>query len=234
MSKPLHTLARLDRAQLADDGPLVFTASSTAVNRYGYALRNGGWRLDNYDANPVVLWAHDTMQPPIGRSLTALKDPRLVAEVTFDTDDDLARRVESKYRRGFLSAVSVGFDMVDENGEVLSWWSLSPEKIHDEAYYDLAEISCVPVPGDPKALKQQQRTALAGLGRDLVDLFDEQEHPDGVITADELSAAVRAELTRLGIAIPNPTEPPSPDAAGIDRDAARAVFAAFNLEGTLK
>lgn len=231
MTKPLHTLAALDRVNLADDGPLVFTASSTAVNRYGYALRNDGWRLANYEANPVVLWAHDSMLPPIGRALTALKDNRLVAEVVFDTDDDLARRVESKYRRGFLSAVSVGFDMVDEDGEALPWWNLSPEKIRDEAFYDLAEISSVPVPGDPKALRQQRRAALATLGRELVGLFDEHEAPDGDITATQLDAAVQAALVRLGVAIPT-RDDPAP--AGVDAHAAQAVLAAFTLEGTPK
>lgn len=159
----LHTLAALDRVNLADDGPLVFTASSTAVNRYGYALRNDGWRLANYEANPVVLWAHDSMLPPIG---TATVEPRaggLRATITFDRTDELATAVERKYRRGFLNAVSVGVDFIDKHGAALSPWKLTPQQIRDEAFYDLAEISAVSVPGDPQALRQQQGAALAEL-----------------------------------------------------------------------
>jgi len=222
-NRPAFTRAYLDRGALADGGPMTFTASSTAVNRYGYALRNDGWRLANYEANPVVLWAHNPSIPTIGRSLTALKDDTLLAEITFDAEDELARQVESKYRRGFLSAVSVGFDMVDEEGAALAWWSLSAEKIHDEVFYDLAEISAVPVPGDPKALKQQQRSQLATLGRELVDLFDEVDQPASDVTAPDLEAAVLAVLNRLGIST-TPAE-----TATIPESAAQGFLAALKI-----
>lgn len=231
--------AYLDRASLAAEGsgPLVFTASSDQPNRYGFSLRTEGWRLDNYRANPVILWAHNASMPPIGRSDvdTDVVARRLTAAVTFDAEDEFAAAVESKYRRGFLSAVSVGFDTVDENGAPLAFWALSDEQIGTVAYYDLCEISTVPVPGDPGALKQQRRHALAGLGRELVELFDDQEDPGSDVSAEVLHAAVRAELTRLGIQLPadpsGPAADPPAGPAGIDTTAARAVLAAFTLEG---
>lgn len=224
MSRMPYARCYLDRAT-ADSGPLTFTASSTGVNRYGYALRAEGWRLENYGANPVVLWAHDASAPPIGRAVAARKDGILIAEITFDTEDPFARGVESKYRRGFLSAVSVGWDFVAEDGEpVEDWWRLSGERIRDEMFYDLAEISAVPVPGDPRALVQHQRQALGRLGRELVELFDEQQH--GATALAEIQAAVRAELTRLGITPSHDTTEQS-RATGVDQDAARALLAAF-------
>ena len=229
---PEYGRATLDRASLGDPGtPLTFTASTTGLNRYGYALRNEGWRLENYNANPVVLWMHNPYVPPIGRGLAATKDQTVVTEVTFDQQDEAARVIESKYRRGFLSAVSVGFDFVSEAGEpVLDWWRQPAEKIHDELFYDLVELSGVTTPADPGALIQQHHAALSRISRELAGLLDEQENPDSDLQATDLQAAVAAELTRLGIQIPRlnaGTDDGAP--TGVPTDAARTLLAAFDL-----
>lgn len=241
--KRAYGRAQLDRQTLAAGEPLTFVASSSGLNRYGYALRNDGWRLDNFNANPVVLWMHNPMRPPIGQGRALAKDDRVILDsVTFDTEDELARAVESKFRRGFLNAVSVGYGFVNEDGTPMrDWWRLSNEQVQNEAFYDLEEVSAVSVPGDPHALVEQSRLALARLGKELVDLFDEQEQ--GSITRSELQAEVWAELTRLGIRLDpkdDPDEPPGvpaedvhPDAngpIGVDQEAARKVLAAFDLQ----
>ncbi|HET8684786.1 MAG TPA: DUF6582 domain-containing protein [Micromonosporaceae bacterium] len=237
-----RTRAHLDRSALADDAPLRFVASSNGTNRYGFALRNDGWLLDHYIDNPVFLWAHDTSRPPIGRSPARPEPPELAAYVTFDRDDEFARQVEGKYRRGFLNTVSVSWDWVGRDGApVADAWRMTPAQARDELFYDLAEISAVPVPGDPRALQANQRRALASLGRQMLALYDEREH--GTASAGELRRAVVAELARLGVPIPPdarpaPGGPPPPapdDVPGIDQDAAQAVLAAFTLttpEGT--
>lgn len=218
-----YSRAYLDREN--GDGLLVFTASSEVLNRHGFSLRHDGWRLANFAANPVVLWMHNAFQPPIGRASASKQNKRVMAEVTFDRDDELARTVESKFRRGFLNAVSVGLDFVDEDGAALNWWSMSSEQLATEAFYDLAEISAVTVPADPTAVVENKRLALAALGRELLDLFDEQRQPEPAVTAAQIQTAVAAELTRLGIT-------PLAEAVGIDKQAASAVFAAFSMEGT--
>ncbi|UVS81836.1 hypothetical protein [Actinokineospora sp. UTMC 2448] len=231
-----HKLA-YGRATLAAppaDGeePLTFVASTTNMNRKGFALRNEGWRLDNYNANPVVLWMHNPFTPPIGTGRALSKTSTIVLDgVRFDRDDELARMVESKYRRGFLNAVSVGWDFVREDGTaVLDWWRLRPEEIRDELWYDLAEVSAVSVPGDPGALRKQSRSALSGLGRELVDLFDDQESPTGVLTREQVGEAVRAELARLGIPLPDKDKDMTPVTSTVDQGAAAAVLAAFDLQ----
>lgn len=234
--RPAYGRATLDRGAGADE-PLTFTASSTGLNRYGYSLRNEGWRLDAYNANPVLLWMHDPMRPPIGQGHALAKDDKVLLEgVTFDREDELARAVESKFRRGFLNAVSVSWDFTTEDGApVLDWWRLKPEQMRDEMFYDLIEVSAVSVPGDPRALIKQSRLALKALGKELVELFDEQEDPAGQITKGELAVAVAAELVKLGIELPvkKTTPDPAPPVAGLDKDAASALLAAFDLqEGT--
>lgn len=228
-----YTRGQLDMSAMTDDGPLRFLASSTGVNRYGFSLRNEGWMLDNYARNPVFLWMHDTSIPAIGRSPAARENGELACYATFDREDDFAARVERKYRRGFMSAVSVGWDFVDSAGmPIEDWWRMSAERVRDEVFYDLTEISAVPVPGDPRALKER---GLSLLGKQMLDLLDEQEY--GQSTAEQVRAAVRDELAALGIdlaalkppAEPEPQSPAPKPVAGIDRDAADAVLAAFHF-----
>lgn len=189
--------AYLDRTNLADGGPLRFVASSTAINRYGFALNQSHWLLDNYRSNGVVLWAHDASIPPIGRADAIPQPGQLLADITFDLDDDLGRKVDRKYRIGHMAAVSVGFDFTREDGSPIDDpWRLTAERIRDECWYDLAEISAVPVPADPQALRQTH-SALSRLGAQFVELLDEYEHGDSPV--DEIRAAVRAELAALGV-----------------------------------
>jgi len=151
-------MARYLRAELVqgeqetkEGTPVRFTASSPGVKRDGKSLEMGGWNLGNYRRNPVFLWAHSYGMfgnvLPIGRADVTAEPERLVADVTFDQEDPFARQVESKYRRGFLHAVSVGWDENEVDGKV---------------QYELLDISAVPVPGDPDALMERQ---IAGLRR---------------------------------------------------------------------
>lgn len=227
--------AQLDRSALAEggDGPLSFVASTERINRYGFSLRNEGWRLDNYNANPVVLWMHDPWTPPIATGLAVSKSKTIVLDqVTFDGQDELAAAIESKYRRGFLSAVSVSWDYVTETGEpVDSWWGLKQEQI-DELFFDLCEVSGVTVPGDPGALIKQSRLALHKLGKELVDMLDDGQKPDSTITLEVLRAEIADAFDRRGMSAPGLNTPPDAPVEGITQDAAQGLLAVFATEGT--
>jgi hypothetical protein len=156
----------------AEDEPLTFVASSTGLNRYGFRLRPEGWTISNFNKNPVILWGHMSFLPPIGRG-QAFIDGVLKSKVTFDRGDPIGAEVDRKYREGFLSAVSVGFDFVDKKGApITNWWRLTPEEIETESFYDLAEISAVSVPADPKALKTQS-ASMAAAALELIELADD-------------------------------------------------------------
>lgn len=139
-------------------GPLRFTASTEGVKRDGKNLRAEEWDLDNYRRNPVVLWVHDYMgrNLPIGRADVRVDGGRLVADVIFDSEDEFARQVEGKYRRGFLNAVSVGWGDEGERNELL-------------------DISAVPVPADPDALIERERRALTDLNIDIAAILHRNE-----------------------------------------------------------
>lgn len=182
-------------AQSGDGETLTFTASSTGLNRYGFALRNGGWRIDNFNANPVILWMHMDHLPPIGRGRASLRDGVLETQITFDRSDPFAVGIEKKYRGGFMNAVSVGFDFVNGDGApIKDWWRLSADQINREAFYDLAEVSAVPVPADPKALRRGRLAA--GLMDDLLSGFVDPE-ADPTVDLAWLLAAPEAKAREL-------------------------------------
>ncbi len=163
--------------------PITFVASTEGVKRDGKDLQVMRWNLDNYQRNPVFLWAHDYMgrNLPIGRSAVEIDGKQLKAAVTFDQADDFARQVEAKYRNGYLNAVSVGWlDLArcKKCGNLLDAWSywgmeyLRKKCPHCEAEltgesvdleYDLLDISGVPVPGDPEALMEREYAALRAI-----------------------------------------------------------------------
>ena len=139
------------RGEDEEGGRITFVASTPGVKRDGMDLDPAAWYLDNYQRNPVVLWSHGYLSDrlPIGRAEVWVEERGLVAAVTFDQEDGFAREVESKYRRGFLNAVSVG-------------WTLRNDREQEEQY-ELLDISAVPVPGDPDALMERQRVGLRGV-----------------------------------------------------------------------
>lgn len=228
--RPTTLRAQLDRTQLADGAAMTFVASTEETNRYGFSLRNDGWNLDNFNANPVVLWMHDPFTPPLGRGQAVSDGSRvLLADVVFDDADPLAQSVERKLRRGFLNAVSVSWDYLSAEGEpVTDAWRLTNDQIRDELSYDLAEVSVVTVPGDPRAVRMAQARALAGAAG--VALVREADHGDA--TVDELRTAVVDLAARLGLHLAAPAAPQTPAPAAPatpDVTAARTLLAALNI-----
>lgn len=134
--------------------PIRFVASTEGVARDGMVIEADGWQLDNYRRNPVFLWAHRYSEPPIGKAADVrVEGGQLIADIVFDQDDERARSIESKYRNGFLRAVSVGFDV--ESIQPPKGPMAAPRVTRAE----LLEISAVPVPADPEALMSRQRAA---------------------------------------------------------------------------
>lgn len=173
--------------EVPESGPIPFVASTEGVKRDGLELKAENWDLANYQRNPVFLWAHDYMgqRLPLGRADVEVRDGALHASVTFDNEDEFARQVEGKYRRGFLNAVSVGWNEVKEGLELL-------------------DISAVPVPGDPDALIQRQARALRDLAEALEGVMQpgsgdleagkEDDMPDGQRIGAVLNARNKERL----------------------------------------
>ena len=141
-----------------DGRRVLFTASTARVDRENDLIRQDGWRLDAFRANPVCLWSHRSDEPPIGRwAEVGLKNGVLRAVVEYVPADmpvvgPLAEMCLRMNRTGFLNAVSVGF--------IPMKWEVANERDDGETWcppldyieQELIEISLCSIPANPDAL----------------------------------------------------------------------------------
>lgn len=258
---PAYTRAYVDRDAAAagqPGDPIPFIAATEGIKGDGIDLRMTGARLERFLANPVVGYNHNYYSRdhlPIGRGQnTRVQGDTLRIDVVFDQTDEFAQRVEAKYRAGFLSAVSIGFNVwAWEDGKGSYWLGGVAQE------WELTELSCVPIPMDPNAVMQGGRAAvrslLATADQVTVPVDVETDDAHGLLVvrvADELAAD--ADPLALGVAIARgiqrvqterqatPTEPaPEPvdehvdEPAGatdpLDPAAARSLLAALTIGG---
>lgn len=165
-----------------DDGdgegkPLTIVAATEGRKADGLNLEMKTAELGRFQANPVVGYGHNYYGReglPIGRSdKTWIDDEKLMMDLVFDSEDEFARKVERKYRRGFLNAFSIGFDLwdIDDSGTPAGW--------------ELFEVSAVPLPMDPDAVVEDGRDEQLALARGLMG---------DRLTAQEFAQAVMAQL----------------------------------------
>lgn len=182
-----------------DSRQLTFTISTGAVDRDRDTLAVAGWDVQDYLKNPVLLWAHDSDELPIGRAVAVVKrGSALHATFEFAPADihPFADQVFRLLKAGFLKAVSVGFMPLE--------WA------YDEARggfnflkQSLLEVSVVPVPSNPQALLEAKR---AGIETGLVkawaqELLDSGTEPPPV-PPDEESADTRNTVPDPGTTVP--------------------------------
>jgi hypothetical protein len=129
-----------------------FVFSNEKVGRDGHVVLNRGIQTTNFLRNPVVLWAHDDQQPPIGRGSnidTSGINARL--DVTFAPRETLpfAATIRDLVAGKWLRALSMSWQPLE--------WSYSSDKSRppggvDFTRVDLLEVSVVPLPALPDAL----------------------------------------------------------------------------------
>ena len=164
-----HTLASIGktanvRRQLVatvqrapEDGGLSFVMSTADVDRMSDVIQQDGWNVTDYEKNPVLLWAHDYGQPPVGKvGAVVLEEDKLKAKgVTFPAREvyEFGWTVGQLYEQGFMRAVSVGFSP-DE-------WTMDEETGGCRfSKQTLLELSAVPVPANPNALLEAKAAGI--------------------------------------------------------------------------
>lgn len=136
-------------------GYLRIVASTETPDRDDEVVVPSTIRLDTYQRNPVVLWAHDQEKLPIGKSRCELDgDGNLIAEFHF-ADTDEGKAVESLYRQGILRGASIGF--VSDGTETVPAHEAERlygvrKKLQRHTGGELVEISAIGVPSNPDAL----------------------------------------------------------------------------------
>jgi HK97 family phage prohead protease len=155
-TKALHVKA-IDEIRRTVD----FVASTDVVDAHDEIVDQGSWRLDDYLKNPVVLFAHNSRELPIGRSVdVAVRNVgdgmQLECRIEFATADlnPLADQVFRMVVGKFLRAVSVGF--VPKS---YRWEMRGGVEVWVWADCVLKEISVTPVPANPEALAKMKALA---------------------------------------------------------------------------
>lgn len=123
-------------------GKFSVIASTSSIDRQGESIDQAGWDFANYRKNPVMLWAHNYSELPVGKAdAIEVKDGQLVVDGTFASKEanPFADQVRQLYEQGILNAVSVGFIPMERQGHIIT-------------QSELLEISFVPVPANPEAL----------------------------------------------------------------------------------
>lgn len=127
-------------------------ASTKAWDRYGERFEADAFKegLDNFKKNPVILFAHDYSQAPIGKAIGYEFDANgLILTMQF-ADTEEAKKVFSLYEGGFMSAFSVGFRPLEYRFEERVAGSGEMGAVFVKA--ELLENSAVPVPANPEAV----------------------------------------------------------------------------------
>lgn len=136
-------------------------ASTASLDSHGTVLEQK-WDLTRYEANPVVLWAHNSglgqAEPPIGyASDVRVESGQLKAKVTFvDAEaSPLAERVWAGVKQKSIRGLSVGFRSRSSRVE-----QRDGKDIVVLSDNELFEISFVPVPSNSETLAALRACAL--------------------------------------------------------------------------
>lgn len=144
----MEMLAKIKNAE--DSGSFEVIISTGDIDRAGESIDPKGWDLAFYKNNPVVLWAHDYLNLPVGMTESVeQKDGKLIAKGKFAPAEanPFAQQVRKLYDSGFVRTASVGFiekERTDNNitkAELLEW-------------------SFVPVPANPFALSTLSKAGI--------------------------------------------------------------------------
>jgi len=131
-----------------------FVASTESQDRYGDVINQRGWDLSAYNRNPVVLFNHQAGTLPIGKGSVKIDNDQLMIDIEFDQEDELAQRIESKARNGYMNAVSVGFNPIESSNRSELPKDHPAYSIKSGQYFnksELLEVSMVTIPANSEA-----------------------------------------------------------------------------------
>ncbi len=147
------------------DGKLTAIGSTEAVDRMGDVVVADGWDLKNFKKNPVLMFAHNYSEPPVGYAKNIkIVDKQLIFEPVFHNITQLAREISAMYNAdpAIMSAWSVGFIPKE----------FDPQDYHRIIKSELLEISAVPVPANQEALMMAAKSYDAVQEKEVHTWFD--------------------------------------------------------------
>lgn len=197
-----------------------FVMSAEVTDRYGDIVVAKGIRLDDFIKNPVVLWAHDNRQAPIGMwsdvKAVSGQPKRLEGVANFASEEvsEKAEEVARLVEASMVRACSIGFMMleweaVDKENPWGGWRFLES---------DLLECSICSVPANPLALVKAAGEGDSGVALQAIELvLDEWTRtPAGTIVP-------RAAFEKAYKVIKNADAPTLVEVKAIEEDAGEIV-----------
>lgn len=175
-------------------------ASTSTLDRQGESIDQNGWNLKNFKKNPVLLWAHNHDEPPIGTAKNIKvegegKKARLTFEPVFHEITERAKAVKQLFAEGIMNSFSVGFIPVEAEGNTFT-------------KAELLEISAVGVPANPEARTMAYKSlAGAGFGEDTIKEVGVDDNDIRLAKVEAELAVVREQvnLTVKGLQSLNPS-----------------------------
>ena len=158
----------------SDPDLLTMRASDETLDRAGEIIDASGWRLANYEANPVVQNSHQygDILFTIGKSVRTWVEGRSLLQVwKFASEaNPLAKIARDLYRGGFLNASSVGFIP-------LEWEIGGAQSVYSRKFtsQELLEVSAVGIPANPNALALAAKSGAVEKS-DLLELYQLLKH----------------------------------------------------------
>lgn len=179
------------RAVRVEEREVDYVCSTETVDSYGTILK-ANWDLKRFKRNPVVLFAHEGRQLPVGKAKNvSVVGNELHATIKFATSkaSPIAEMVfQSVAVEDMCRGISVGFYPRE----------VREEKVNDKWVVilddnELRELSIAPVPSNPDALAKL-RARIAG------ELNKTEAHPAPKMPADERGESKETSMTPEEIA----------------------------------
>lgn len=163
MKRDVYGIIRKAAESESTERKMSFVASNSTRDAYGTRINTSGWDLERYKKNPIIAYGHKTsayndIDNIIGKGDVYMDGEELIVDITFEPEgaNQLADKVYQKLQFGTLNAVSVGFLEIGQGK-----WGEGEEAITGKTptyYYagqELLEISVVPIPANPDAVKRE-------------------------------------------------------------------------------
>lgn len=176
----MFTQAIVEKGSFNDDErSFVAWASKPVLDRDGEIIANDAWDIENFEKNPVLLWAHDYSMPPVGKAMWTRKQSNGLKFKPKFAPTAMGREIYELYKSEFMNTFSVGFiprDFEEDEDtmiEYVGWFGGKYEKpLLTHTDVELLEISCVPVPSCPAALAERMASGAIkakGLQQAIID-----------------------------------------------------------------
>ena len=134
-----------------------FCINDNSVNRYRFRILTEGIATDNFLKNPVCLLEHNGDMLSIGKwkNLRKEADGRFLGTLEFDENDPMAMKAYTKYKNGYMNAVSLSIEEVEVSNDPSMM--LPGQEFESITRSELLEISLCNVPGHQNALRLYRR-----------------------------------------------------------------------------